>query len=223
MLALNFMKNLRNKIIRILYKLKSKLKRAKRYAQINECIENVRPLNIMEIGVWNGNRAVSMIKSASKHTPIELINYYGFDLFDEMDAKTFKEEIAQWPPDKKEVLEHIKKETGANIKLSAGNTLNTLREQVTDLPKMDFIYIDGGHAIETVQNDWEYSSKLMHNNTVVIFDDYWPERGDFGGCKKIVDEIDRNIYDVEILPITDTFYNLIFGKLVIKLAKVSNI
>jgi len=32
---------------------------------------------------------------------------------------------------------------------------------INDLPKMDLVFIYGGHSIETIENDWRYTQKIM--------------------------------------------------------------
>jgi len=59
----------------------------------------------------------------------------------------------------------------------------------------------------------------MHSGTVLIFDDYWPEKQD-GGAKPIVDAIDRSVYNVKILPEFDVFIKPGLKRLVIKFAEV---
>lgn len=190
----------------------------KRYRYLYDAIEEVKAKNIMEIGTWNGKRAAMMIETAKKnHPPVE-ISYFGFDLFEAMTQELYKEEISKIPPTQKEVTEKLN-ETGAHIALFAGNTLSTLPRTVSKLPKMDFVFIDGGHALETIENDWKYTQDVMHEKTIVIFDDYWNDRID-GGAKPIVDAIDTNVYDVTILPRVDSYDNRDHGRLNIQFARV---
>ena len=42
------------------------------------------------------------------------------------------------------------------------------------MPKMDVIFIDGGHSEKVVGEDWEWCRKLMHWGTRCFFDDYVP-------------------------------------------------
>ena len=174
----------------------------KRYKHLFQEIDRHKARRIMEIGTWNGDHALKMIETAKKHWSPPEIEYFGFDLFEDLDEETFKREISKRPPSMSEVREKLEK-TGAKIRLYKGNTLDTLPEVLENLPKMDFIFIDGGHSIETIQNDWEHSRQLMHNGTVVIFDDYWNMEN--AGCKKIIDSINRNEFVVEILQPTDKF------------------
>lgn len=156
----------------------------------------------MEIGTWNGNHAAKMIEKAKKYWLPEEIEYYGFDLFEDIDEEMIKAEVSKKPPSMNTVKEKLEK-TGAKIILYKGNTLNILPEAIKNIPKMDFIFIDGGHSIKTIQNDWNYSKKLMHDKTVLIFDDYWNMEG--SGCNRVVDSIDRSEFSVEILQPTDKF------------------
>ncbi len=119
----------------------------------------------------------------------------------------------------KEVQEKLNL-TGATINLIKGNTFQTLPAFVESQQKVDFIFIDGGHNSGTIQSDWDAVSKLMHDKTVVIFDDYWRNRSDTS-AKPVVDAIDKSKYVVEILPEIDKFDNPDFGKLEISFAKVT--
>lgn len=172
----------------------------------------------MEIGTWRGERAKLMILEAQKYSPSEEVSYYGFDFFETLLPETLNKEFSKQPPSM-EMVKNELGETGARITLYKGDTKEIFPEQVFYLPKMDFIFIDGGHSLETVQNDWNYVSRLMHEGTVVVFDDYWPERTD-AGAKSIVDAIDGSIYDVKILPEFDVFVKPHFKRLIIKFALV---
>lgn len=187
-----------------------------RYKQIFKEIESLKPVSIMEIGTWNGERAVQMIRVAMKFRPVSEISYVGFDLFETITKDVYKHEISKIPPFQKVVLNNLSA-TGANIKLFVGYTEETMKN-IDLLLNIDFVFIDGGHAAETVLNDWKGVQKVMNKNTTVIFDDYWHNRHD--GPKIVIDDIDRQKYDVEILPEIDVFFNPDFGKLVISLVKV---
>lgn len=172
----------------------------------------------MEIGTWTGDRALTMIKLAKRYRSAKEIDYYGFDLFGQMTIERFDEEKSKWPPTQQEACEKLSA-TGANIHLFQGDTMKVLPEMAGKLPKMDLIFIDGGHSLETIANDWYWASQLMHDQTVVVFDDYWSGRTD-AGCKVTVDGINRSVYYVDLLPIVDKFKKTDFGPLKIKLAKV---
>ncbi len=86
------------------------------------------------------------------------------------------------------------KATGSRFKLFRGNSTITLPKIVEELPMMDLIFIDGGHAYPTVKSDWENAKKLIHDETAVFFHNY-----DFSGPRRVVDNISRDKYDVKIL------------------------
>lgn len=190
----------------------------RRYDQIFNEVERLHAKNIMEIGTYRGVRGVEMIERAKKYTPAEQIHYFGFDLFETMDTSQYAHEISKQPLSQEDIHERLSK-TGAQVSLFKGNTLESMPRKVPSLPKMDIIFIDGGHSYETIKNDWEWSEKLMHETTAVIFDDYWMNRED--GAKPIVDAIDKSKFTVEVMPVLDVFYNPDWGKLAIKLAKVT--
>ena len=202
----------------ILKRIKSWIRRPRRYWQLFWRIIRIQPRKIMEIGTWTGDRARTMITLAQRYHGKEEIDYYGFDLFGHMTTEQFAQEKSKWPPTQQEAYTKLIA-TGAHIHLFQGDTMNTLPEAIKQLPKMDFIFIDGGHSLETIANDWHWTSQLMDEKTEVILDDYWLDRTD-AGCKVTVDGINQDIYAVTLWPLTDTFRKTNFGPLKIKLAHV---
>ena len=160
-----------------------------------------------------------MIETA-KQTP-GTVKYVGFDLFEDLTEEQYQYELSKRPPSKQEV-ESLLSPTGAEITLVQGNTLQTLTQYAQSGEKVDFVFIDGGHSVETIQSDWDAVAKLMHENTVVIFDDYWRNRGD-QSAKPVVDKIDTAKYQVEVLSEIDCFDNPDFGRLEISFAKVTQL
>jgi len=154
----------------------------------------------MEIGVWRGVRAKQMIEVAARFHPVSEIRYFGFDLFEDMQEGQVRREFAKIPLAEKYVRGVLEK-TGADISLFRGDTSITLPQAMAHLPGMDFIFIDGGHSIASIENDWKYAQKIMGEKSVVIFDDYWNR--DDSGCKKVVDSISREDFDVQVLPLQD--------------------
>jgi len=189
------------------------------YKAIFDTLKSQKSYNIMEVGTWNGDSAIGMIKTAALNVPEKRIHYYGFDLFEEITPELIAEEFSpRYTPEMSETEAKIKQQTKAKVSLFKGNTKTTLPAVIDSLPKMDFIYIDGGHAIETVRNDWTYASKLMKKNTVVFFDDYCDEMA-FIGAKFIISELDKSKYTAQVMPETD-YYPRAFGKFKSQLLKV---
>jgi predicted O-methyltransferase YrrM len=203
--------------------------RGQHYRGLFELIENNSFKNIMEIGTSAGETAIGMIKTAGRVAGgEEKIHYYGIDLFEYGKPAQWEMEFSGGyrPPTKDEVYIKLLKDTNANIKLTACDSRNlNVPEADPDcyvapqLPPMDLIFIDGGHSIETVMADWKTAQKLMHADTAVVFDDYFQETP-FVGCKVIVDEIDRALYDVKIHPTVDDYAHP-WGRLRTQLALVT--
>jgi predicted O-methyltransferase YrrM len=175
--------------------------RPRRYDYLFEEIKKNKTKRLLEIGTWNGRRAKKMIETALASGGG--VEYYGFDLFEQMTEAVHARELSKRPPRKKEV-EQFLSGPGVKIALFQGYTTDTLPKAVPALPQMDFIFIDGGHSIETIANDWEWCRKLMRADTVVVFDDYYFDRDDVG-AKAVIEKIDPSLYSVEILPIRDRF------------------
>ena len=74
------------------------------------------------------------------------------------------------------------------VELIAGATDDDAEFVRRNGPVFDFIYIDGGHSLETIRNDWTYSEKLMAPDGTVVFDDYYPNETS-RGAKPMVDEL----------------------------------
>ena len=166
-----------------------------RYAQILDVIDEYKPVNIVEIGTWKGDRAIQMIQQAAKYHRIQEINYHGFDLFEMQTGEQFRRELSKWGWPVKVVRKRIEA-TGANVELVQGDTNHTINR----MKSADLYFIDGGHSEATIRNDWEAVKGVMHSDSVVIFDDYYYRGGVGVGCKNIIDGLDANIWKVEHLP-----------------------
>lgn len=185
-----------------------------RYRQLYQIIKDKKPQNIMEIGVFNGKNAIRMLNI----NPDIKVNYYGFDLFEDLTSKDFEREVAIQPLSLKNVKNKLTEKTKANINLFKGDTTKLAKQDLTELPKMDLIFIDGGHSIETQWNDWLLVKDLMHARTIVIVDDYWNLPN--SGCKFMLNKLDKQQYDVEALPVKD-YYMKDWGILTTQFLKIT--
>ena len=149
---------------------------------LNEYILRNSCKKIMEIGVAAGENATKMVMVASRNFPAEEVEYYGFDTFGGKDDSQMKQ-----------VRQKLEK-TGCKFRLFKGDSVKKLPKVLKNLPTMDLIFIDGGHSYSTVKSDWENSEFLMNQDTAVFFHNY-----DFSGPKRVVDDISREEYRVEIL------------------------
>jgi predicted O-methyltransferase YrrM len=174
----------------------------RRYRHLLDTIDRYRCRRILEIGTWNGHHAEQMIRAAMRYSAPHEVEYYGFDMFEEIDEAKIAAEISKQPPPQHEVEARLQG-TGASVQLFKGDTVATLPRAVPTLPAMDLIFIDGGHSYETLSNDWEHCRRLMHADTVVLFDDFWGEED--AGTDRVVRAIDRRKYQVTVLDPEDAF------------------
>jgi len=196
-----------------------KLSEFKRYSNLLDIILVNKPKEIIEIGVYKGLRSLEMIKAAKCFN--SKIKFFGFDLFEMFFEKKniLNDELSKKPASMKLIKNLLSNH--ANIKLIKGNTLQTLPKFIKKKIKVDFIFIDGGHSIKTIKNDWNNVKKLMHKKTIVVFDDFY-----FGnkslikkfGCNKIINSLEKK-YSVEFLeprdyiPHLNTYVQLVKIKL----------
>ena len=145
---------------------------------LNEYISMHKSRRIMEIGVYNGENAVSMVRTAIKNHPPEQVEYYGFDFYYNY--------TLEYVAGKLETL-------GCKFKLIKGNTIDTVPLAGENLPKMDLILIDGGKSYREAWSDWLGSSKLMHSSTAV-----YVHNAEFSGVNQMLQNIPRESYKVEI-------------------------
>jgi len=176
----------------------------KRYKYLEKLIINEKLKNIIEIGVYRCKSSINMIKAALVNNAPENINYYGFDLFDNCPSHEFSKSHSAYSIKKAYSLLNPYK---CNIKLIKGDTNKTIPEFIEGFnDEVDLIFLDGGHSSETIRNDWENIYKIMNNNTICIFDDYYKSKNtNQPGCNFIIDNLDRELFSVEILPECDCF------------------
>lgn len=175
-----------------------------RYLRLYELVQEHRPLTIVEIGVWNGDRAKELIAHAAAARPSSSIRYFGFDLFETASEEKLQSELAKQPLAAKDVAAFLKRSSSSwhQITLVAGDTRETLRSAVPTIASADFVFIDGGHSYETVKNDWTQIQPLLHSASVVVFDDIVDEsslRHEAWGVNRLVEEISWHGFQVSLL------------------------
>lgn len=176
-----------------------------RYKYLFKLILNQKPKTILEIGVYKGKRSIEMVDLAQCLN--KQIIFYGFDLFEEITKRKIKDELSKNPLSKDQILNKLKYLfPKAKINLIKGNTIKTLKN-FNIKKKIDFIFIDGGHSINTIKNDWQNVKKLIHKNSLVVFDDYYDDEhiSKKFGSKNIIKNLGKN-YISKILPSTDKIY-----------------
>jgi hypothetical protein len=199
--------------------------RPRRYRRLLEGIYRNRCRRIAEIGTYDGAQARRMIETAAIFHPPGRIEYFGFDLFERQTDADLAHELSLRPPPRAAVDARLRR-TGARIDLRIGYTRDTLPrfvdEERSRAEALDFIFIDGGHAIGTVRSDWEHLRSIVRPATTVVFDDYYvdpPPAVRDKGCQAIIDSLDRSRWEVEILDPEDAFEKE-FGVLRVRMVRV---
>lgn len=144
-----------------------------RYQQLLEIVRDTKPKHIVEIGTWNGRRAIEMMAVSNAY-------YTGFDLFEEATDETDKAEFnVKAHYEMIEVGKMIETAGFSKFALHRGNTNETLWK--AEVEPFDFCFIDGGHSVETIQNDYEWASQNIQEGGTIVLDDYYdPELGGLG-------------------------------------------
>jgi predicted O-methyltransferase YrrM len=159
-----------------------------RYRQLLQAVHELKPKSILEIGTWDGYRAMQMLHLSKG------AKYFGFDLFEDADEKTDSEEKNVKP-------HHSFAEVKARLapydaQLFKGNTRETLKDFNEPV---DFVWLDGGHSIETIRSDWENVKRVLSPGAAVFFDDYYTgiDVSEYG-CNTLVQTLPH-----EVLPDRD--------------------
>ena len=149
-------------------------------------VEDKKPKNFMEIGIFHGVTARNVCEL------LYLIHgknftFTGIDLFlneseimnDEFvpsnkfsnPLKTiyFKHLLGINPYSMSAVLKLLEKFKD-NINIIKGDSNKVLKK--INLDKIDYVFLDGGHKYETVINDLEQLTKVIYNNGTILCDDY---------------------------------------------------
>lgn len=140
-----------------------------RYRHVLELIHLHKPKRIVEVGTWNGIRAMEMVAEALKHN--KEVHYIGFDLFEDGTAETDARELnvkARCSLDGvAKRLEQFKSlNQGFSFDLHKGDTRQTLNAGPIEA---DFAFIDGGHSVETIKNDFN----ALRHVKVIALDDFY--------------------------------------------------
>jgi hypothetical protein len=193
----------------------------KRYAQLTEALANLPCQNLVEVGTWNGRRAQELVTAALRVN--RAVTYHGFDLFEALTDQELEAELSKRPPSQAEVEALLRRfqrrvsllstlqpwrRRSFDFTLHQGytrDTLPALRKADPDF-RAQFIFIDGGHSIETILNDWENCSRFVDRHGAIFLDDFYGnvELAERFGCNKLIVQLrDDPAWDVEVLPETD--------------------
>ena len=148
-------------------------------------VKEKSPKTFLEIGVFHGVTARNICELLYKIHK-EDFRYIGLDLFEISDenksevipntffSNPFKniyfKFLKKQNPYSKEAVEDLLKKYKNNITLIKGNSNLVLKK--IDMSKIDFVFLDGGHAYETVKNDLECCLEVINSNGTILCDDY---------------------------------------------------
>ena len=169
------------------------------------------PRNFLEIGVFHGVTARNVCELLYKIHK-DNFKYVGLDLFEENDEnesevipntyfsnplkKLYFKYIKKQNPYSKEAVEDLLAKFKENITLIKGNS-NLILKKI-DMSKIDYVFLDGGHAYETVKNDLECCLDVINTNGTIMCDDY--NFGHLPDVKNAIDEfVKKNKLNCQIL------------------------
>lgn len=188
------------------------MKNPERYSAVLAAIRAQRAKTILEVGTWNGERALAMATAAFEGA--SKVVYIGFDMFESMTADKSKAEFnAKTPTPESLVRDKLEafrgKHPGFSFFLYKGDTRETLPAYLAKAGSggVDLVWLDGGHSVETVASDWEHCLKAVRPGGVILLDDFYsgvPEvfLKQFG-CNTLIRRLSSERYNVKILPTKD--------------------
>jgi predicted O-methyltransferase YrrM len=177
---------------------------------LNE-IASKKPKNFLEIGVFHGVTARNVCELLHSIHGNDF-KYIGLDLFGESAEnanevipntkfnnplkRIYFEYILRQDPYSVEAVTYLLKKFKENIHLIKGNSNSLLKKM--DMSQIDYVFLDGGHAYETVKNDLLYSKLVLDNNGTILCDDY--NLSQAPGVKQAIDEfVEENNLKSEII------------------------
>jgi len=177
---------------------------------LNE-IASKKPKNFLEIGVFHGVTARNVCELLHSIHGNDF-KYVGLDLFGESTEnaneiipntkfnnllkRIYFEYILKQDPYSVDAVTYLLKKFKQNIHLIKGNSNQLLKKM--DMSKIDYVFLDGGHAYETVKNDLENCIPVIDNDGTVLCDDY--NLSHAPGVKKAIDEfMEINEYKFKII------------------------
>ena len=178
---------------------------------LNEILKK-KPKFFLEIGVFHGVTARNVCELLYKIHGNDF-NYIGLDLFDKNDENKdeiipntkfsnplkniYFKYIKRQDPYSIESVKDLLSKFKDNVHLIKGNSNKILKK--IDMSKVDFVFLDGGHAYDTVKNDLNCCLEVVNLNGTIFCDDYnlgaqAPE------VKIAIDEfVENNSFKCEIL------------------------
>ncbi len=192
---------------------KSSFKKDKESAQILlEEIDNYKPKIFLEVGVFQGVTARNVCEKLNFLYKGNF-EYHGIDIFEDSNKILEQKEmttkhnrisnpinnlifnfILKQNLNSYNSVSKLLKKFEKNIYLYRGLSSDMLPK--TNISKIDFVFLDGGHSYETVKNDLSLILKNIKKNKIIICDDYNQKNY---GVKKAVDELFGKVTEIKEL------------------------
>ena len=164
-----------------------------------EEVKKKSPKTFLEVGVFHGVTARNICELLNKIHKNDF-RYIGLDLFEENDENKsevipntvfnnplkvfYFKYIKKQNPYSKEAVEDLLVKFKSNINLIKGNS-NLILKKI-DMSKIDYVFLDGGHAYATIKNDLECCLDVINTNGIIMCDDY-----NFGHLPDVKNAIDE--------------------------------
>lgn len=170
--------------------------------KMDELIKRSYTLVYLEVGTFNGVRAINLLDYFLGTDANRQARYIGFDLFEDMTVEMSKAEFSKstlplsTTAIQKQFNDTLKKKYGnrfVDARLYKGNTKQTIAEWKNDAARLvepNFIFIDGGHSLETIESDFRNLEEYAVGSNVFLMDDYYVNRTDVG-CRPMVEKINK--------------------------------
>lgn len=169
-----------------------------RYNQLVDLIALTKPRLIVEVGTHRGGRAMMMCQVALSYR--NNVHYIGYDLFEDATEETNTMEMngkgAGSITAAQQKLDLLKQHNpDFTYSLVKGNTRETLHGKNI---MADFVFIDGGHSVETIRGDYE----ALKGSKYIVFDDFYVSGVDITkfGCNSVLANLPH-----QVLPAEDRF------------------
>jgi hypothetical protein len=130
---------------------------------IYRTIVHKRPRRILELGIAEGRRALSIIDAAARFNQRTDIQYIGLDRFEDR-TETDGPGVAL-------ITAHrMLKRSGARIKLVPGDPLRSLAHAANGLGQSDLLIISPQTDSERLNRIWYYVPRLLHQQSLVLLE-----------------------------------------------------
>ncbi len=185
-----------------------------RYRKLADLVRTYAKDSILEVGTWNGGRAIEMALAAFEKS--DKVHYVGYDLFEDANEDLDRIELNSKKHNTMQAVftrlsdfaskmkaEHNKTFT---FELYKGDSKVMLAGSPMDTRNVSFAYIDGGHSEATVRSDYE----ALKHVPVIVFDDYFSpdENGkilgeEHQGTNRLVHELRDAGKKIKVIPSMD--------------------